>query len=64
MKDHSDYGEEMAKKLSTKVLSYIDDLMGDMSKKDKEQLGKAIGFLIGSIPTEKYNSLSEAEKLD
>jgi len=54
----------MAKKLSTKALSYIDDLMGDMSKKDKEQLGKAIGFLIGSIPTEKYNSLSEAEKLD
>jgi hypothetical protein len=52
----------MAKKLSTSVLGYIDDLTGDMSKKDKEQLGKAIGFLAGAIANEKYRSLSESEK--
>lgn len=52
----------MAKKLSTRVLGYIDDLMGDMSKKDKEQLGKAIGFLAGAIANEKYRSLSGSEK--
>jgi hypothetical protein len=54
----------MARKLSTEVLKSIDDLMGNMSKKDKKRLGRAIGFLVGSIPTDKYNSLSEAEKLE
>lgn len=52
----------MARRLSTKVLRYIDDMMGDMSKKDKEQLGKAIGLLAGTIANEKYNSLTDSEK--
>ena len=54
----------MAKKLSTKALRFIDDLMGDMSKKDKERLGKALGFLAGAIANEKYESLSESERQD
>jgi len=52
----------MAKKFSTKALAFIDDLMGDMSKKDKERLGKTLGFLAGEIANEKYKSLSDSEK--
>ena len=52
----------MAKKMITRALNLIDDLMGDMSKKDKEQLGKAIGLLVGAVANEKYQSSSELEK--
>jgi len=55
-------GDGMAKKLSTKASRFIDDLISDMSKKDKERLGTAIGLLAGAIATEKYNSLSDSEK--
>jgi hypothetical protein len=50
------------KRLSTKALRFVDDLMGNMSKRDKERLGKAIGLLAGAIANEKYNSLSDSEK--
>ena len=52
----------MAKKVTKRALDLIDDLMGDMSKKEKEQLGKAIGFLAGAIANEKYHSSSEPER--
>jgi len=52
----------MAKKRKLSTLRFVDDLMGDMSRKEKKQLGNAIGFVAGAIATQKYNSLSDSEK--
>ncbi len=44
------------------ALGFIDSLLGDLTKKDKRQLGRFLGFIAGEVATEKYNSLSRAEK--
>jgi hypothetical protein len=53
---------DQAHELIVRVLRFVDGLLGDMSKKDKKQLGELLGFVAGTIADEKYNSLSDSEK--